>query len=533
MHPVRQLSFLLILSLLLVSCTTNNTPEGCQPPDCIVYGLTLNVSGIDPHINRSTELGIVLRNVYDTLVYRHPDTNEFVPGLAESWTISDDGLVYEFTLRQNVTFHDDTPFNADAVAANIERIFSEEVASQRSRFLINAVQSYQVVDEFTFRLILREPFIPLLDSLSQVYLGMASPTALAEFEGDQLRYQYHQVGTGPFEFIEYLPEDRIVIHRNPDYTWGPSFYDQPGTLQTIEYRFFRDAATRLISLENGDAHIMGEILPSDADAIANNPDIDLLPIAIPGQPLQFYFNTQQAPTDEHAVRQALIYSINRAAIVDAVYGGFSPMAWGPISESTQFYNRAVNGVYDYNLDQARSLLRDAGFSDSDGDSILDRNGEALTITLIQAPWGFVPEVAQFLQDQWRSLGIDVEIDEVAGYVPLLEAAAEGNYNLVPFDQPGLDPHILSQAYLSTSDDNWTGYENLELDSILIQAAQESDREERRLLYGRAQAIILEQALILPIRDYVNLNAASADINGLVFDSYGWFPLLYGVSVESN
>ncbi len=531
-RQIEQVLILISLSLLLASCTPNE-PEGCRVPDCMVYGLTLNVSGIDPHINRSTELGIVLRNVYDTLVYRHPETNEFVAGLAESWTISDDNLIYDFTLKQDVTFHDDTPFNADAVAANFARIFDDTVASQRSRFLLGPVQSYQVVDEFTFRIIMSEPFTPLLDSLSQVYLGIASPTALAEFQGDQLRYQFHQVGTGPFIFVEYLPEDRIVIRRNPNYTWGPTFYDTEGSLQEVEYRFFRDATTRLIALENGDAQVMGELLPTDARALANNANINLLPIDIPGQPLQFYFNTQQAPTNELSVRQALIYAINRAAIVDAVYGGFSPVAWGPVSTATQFYNPGVVNVYSYNLDQARNLLADVGYIDSDGDAILDRDGQPLTISLIQPPWGFVPEVVQFLQDQWRSLGIQVEIEQVPGYVALLEAAADGEYNLVSFDQPGLDPYILSQAYISTATDNWSGYENTELDSLLIQASQTSDREERRVLYGRAQGVIMEQAIIMPIRDYVNLNAASADVTGLIYDAYGWFPLLYGVSIEAK
>ena len=117
---------------------------------------------------------------------------------------------------------------------------------------------------------------------------------------------------------------------------------------------------------------------------------------------------------------------------------------------------------------------------------------------------------------------------------MLAEAAEEDYNLVSFDQPGLDPYILSQAYLSTSADNWAGFMKIQnLDSILIQASQATDSEERRLLYGQAQAIIMEQAIILPVRDYTNLNAATVNVSGLVYDAYGWFPLLYGVSVEAN
>jgi peptide/nickel transport system substrate-binding protein len=532
MTKVGQTFAVLVLGILLLVASSIEAQDDCIAPDCIIYGLTLSVSGIDPHINRNTELGIVLRNVYDTLVYREPESREFVAGLAESWTVSADGLVYDFQLRQNVLFHDGTAFNAHAVAANFERIFAEETASQRSRFLLQAVASYQVIDDYKFRITLLEPFEPLLDSLSQVYLGMASPTALAEFVGDPLRYQYHQVGTGPFRFVEYLPEDRIVIERNPDYAWGPSFYTAAGSLQRIEFRFYRDAATRLIALENGEAMIMGEIPPNDARSIADNPSLQLLPVAIAGQPLQFYMNTQQAPTDDILVRQALSYAINRTAIVDAVYGGFSLVAWGPLSAETLFYNRGVVNVYAYNLDQARNLLVEAGYGDSDGDAILDRNGEPLAIKLLQPPWGNVPEVVQFMQDQWRSIGIQVEVVQVPGYPALLEAASARDYNLVSFDQAGLDPYLLNQAYLSNSQDNWTGFNNTELDALLIQAAQETDPEARRLAYGRAQGIIMEQALILPIRDYVNLNGASSRVQGLIFDPYGWFPLLYGVSIRA-
>ncbi len=523
----RFFALFMLLSLLITACTPAEDNSRT-----LTYGLTLNVSGIDPHIHRSTELGIVLRQVYDTLVYRHPETREFVPGLASDWQISDDGRVYTFNLRQGVTFHDGTPFNAEAVAANFARILDPTTASQRSRFLLGPLSGYQVLDDDTFQVTLAEPFAPLLDSLSQVYLGIASPTALQEYSENPLRYQYHQVGTGPFEFVEYMPEDRIVIQRNPDYTWKPDFYGTPGAneVERIEYRFFRDPATRLAALENGDAHIMGEILPTDARAITNDPSITLNPVPVPGQPLQFYFNTAQAPTDDLLVRQALIYAVNRTSVVEAVYQGFSPVAWGPISENALFYNRGVQNVYAYNLEQAQQLLEQAGYSDSDDDGILDRDGTPLEITVIQPPWGMVPQVAAFLEDQWRSLGIRVNLEPVPGYVGLIEAVNEGDYNLVSFDQPGLDPYILNQAYLSESDDNWTNYNNADLDTLLQEAARIRDQDARYNRYAQAQARIMEQALILPIRDYVNLNAHRAEVQGLQFDPYGWFPLLHDVTL---
>lgn len=525
--------FLRVLPLLLLftACTGNAAPSGTETPHKIIYGLTLSVSGIDPHINQNAELGIVLRQVYDTLVYRHPETREFVPGLATSWTISEDGLTYTFKLRENVTFHDGTLFNADAVAANLERIMNPETASQRARLLLGSLTAYQVVDNYTINLILSEPYSPLLDGLSQVYTAIASPKALSEYS--LLRYQYHQVGTGPFEFVEYIPEDRIVIRRSPDYAWGPDFYTPPATdaIEEVEFRFFRDPATRAAALESGEADVMGELLPLDARELANNPAFTVAPVAIPGQPLQFYMNTTQPPTNNLAVRQALIFATNRNAIVDAVYQSFSPVAWGPLAAVTPFYNPGVVDVYAYNLEQAQTLLAGAGYKDSDNDGILDLDGEPLEVTIIQPAWGLVPEVTQFLQDQWRSVGIRTVIEPVPGFTSLLEEVEKGEYNLVSFDAFGLDPVLLNARYLSNGSVNWVGFSSPELDSLLLSASRESDNETRRIAYGQAQAIIMQQALILPIRDYVNLNAYTTRVKGLVFDPYGWFPLLYNATIE--
>lgn len=524
--------FLRVLSLLLLTaCTGNAAPASVESNYKIVYGLTLSVSGIDPHINQNAELGIVLRQVYDTLVYRHPETREFVPGLAASWIISDDGLTYTFKLRENVTFHDGTLFNADAVAANLERIMNPETASQRARLLLGPLTAYQVVDNQTINLILSEPYSPLLDGLSQVYTAIASPKALKDFS--LLRYQYHQVGTGPFKFVEYVPEDRIVIQRNPDYTWGPDFYMPlaDNAIQEVEFRFFRDAATRTAALESGDADVMGELLPLDARELANNPAFVVVPVAIPGQPLQFYMNTKQSPTDNLAVRQALIYATNRNAIVDAVYQSFSPIAWGPLAAITPFYNPGVVDVYAYNIEQAQTLLTGAGYRDSNNDGILDLNGDPLEVTVIQPAWGLVPEVTQFLQDQWRTVGIRAVIQPVPGFTSLIEEVEKGDYNFVSFDAFGLDPVLLNARFLSTGSVNWVGFGSPELDTLLLEASRQSDSETRRVAYGQAQAIIMQQALTLPIRDYVNLNAHTARLKGLIFDPYGWFPLLYNTTIE--
>lgn len=526
----RRIMFLLIL-LILVGYVPFTTES--QGQNRIVYGLTLEPSGFDPHIHRSSELGIVLRQVYDTLVYRDPDSKEIVPGLAREWSLSADGLVYTFILREDVLFHDGTPFNANAVAANLDRIIDPETLSQQAIVMLGTYDHYEILDAYTIQLVMSEPYGPLLDSLSQVYLGIASPDALSAYSNN--RYQFHQVGTGPFVFVEFVPGDRIVLRRNNDYAWGPSFYTRAteNSVNEIVYRFFTDPPTRALAIESGDAQIMGEIMPATARALTGNSAVRLIPTPIPGQPLQFLINTQKYPTDNILLRQALIHATNRSMIVDTVFQGFSPVAWGPLSTNTLYYNRNVSGMYPYDIRQAAALLDSIGFQDTDGNGYLNAGEDDLEVTILYAPWGLLPQTAQLIQDQWREVGIKAVLKPVPGFPALIGAIEGGDYNLVAFTTSGYDPALLTQYFLSDGASNFTHYRNPELDTALMAAMQETDPGVRRALYGQIQQFIMTEALILPIRDYVNLNATGTTIQGLQFDPYGWFPLMNNVTIEEG
>lgn len=525
------LRHILLLVVIVVSACLPDVSSRTPGSNRIVYGLTLQPSGFDPHINRSAELGIPLRQVYDTLVYRHPESKEIVPGLARDWAVSEDGLVYTFNLRDDVKFHDDTPFNAGAVAATLDRITAPETASQWAAFLLGPYSHYEIDGDYAIRLILDEPFAPLLDSLAQVYLGIASPTALADYSTN--RYQFHQVGSGPFVLDEFVPGDRLLLKRNQDYTWGPEFYLPPTekSVNEIEFRFFTDPPTRALALESGEAHIMGELLPTDARVLTGSSAVQLIPQSVPGQPLQFLMNTRRFPTDNRGVRQALIFGANRNAIIDAVFQQFSPVAWGPLSANTLYYDRSLQGVYALDINQAQALLQNAGYSDNNNDGYLDIGGVDIQVDVIVPPWGLNPEVAELLQDQWRTIGVRAVLNTVPTFGALLDAVSSGDYNLVAFNTFGFDPVLLNDFFMGDGANNWSGFASDELDSLLIDAMRQTDSGQRRGLYARAQQIIMNEALILPIRDHVNLNASSASLAGLAYDSYGWFPLLNNLTFE--
>ncbi len=512
----------LLLSGLLTACAA--PPAITSELD---YGLTLVPTGIDPHVNASSELGIPLRSVYDTLVFRDAQGG-FVPGLARAWAISSNGLTYTFSLRAGVEFHDGTPFNAEAVRVNLERILNPETKSQKARFMLGPLKTVAVLDGLTVRLTLSEPFAPLLDSLSQPYCGIASPAALAKWGNTD--YQFHQVGTGPYRFAEYVSGDHLTLERNADYAWGPSIYhNRKAAIERIVFRFYADPATRAPALLSGAAQVMGELPPQDAVHLKEDPAFQLVPVPIPGQPLALYLNTAVPPTDDLAVRRALILGADRQSIIKTVFGGLSPVATSPISSSTWGFVEVVPPEPD--TARAQALLDEAGWVRTPASTWRTKDGTPLTIEVVVPPWGFNPQVGQMLEQQWEALGIQVNLTQVASFAALREAQVAGKYNMLSINLSGADPDLLRPFFVHDGSYNLSRVADSDLDRLFLSAAQSTDPAARLRLMAEAQQRVAALALVLPVRDYVNLNVARAEVQGLSFDAQGWFPLLIDTSLK--
>lgn len=508
----------LLLPLLLVSCAAP-----AASTETLRYGLTLAPSGLDPHINASSELTIPLGSVYDTLVFQNPESGEFVPGLAESWEVSPDGRQYTFHLRPGVRFHDGTAFDAEAVRVNFERVLDPQNLSQKAASMLGPLESVEVVDASTVVLRLSQPFAPLLDSLSQVYLGIASPTALASWGPGE--YQFHQVGTGPYRFVEYVPNDHLTLEANPDYAWGPSVYQHARPhFDRVIFRFFEDPPTRALALESGEVDVIGEVPPHDAERLAAGGEFQLQAVPIPGQPLQLFFNTQRAPTDDLSVRRALLLSLDRPRIVATVFGAQSAVAEGLLSASTPGASPVVPADQ-YDPAQADALLNAAGWRlGSDGRRA--RQGEPLAVQLVVPPWGSNPEVAQLVSAAWTELGATVDLQIAPGFGPLKEAQAAGEYNVIGVNLFGSDPDLLRPFFLSDGLYNWSGWSDPELDALLVAGAESvAPRPERMALYAQVADRVADQSLILPIRDYTNLVVRRSGLTDLRFSPQGWNPYL--------
>jgi peptide/nickel transport system substrate-binding protein len=278
---------------------------------------------------------------------------------------------------------------------------------------------------------------------------------------------------------------------------------------------------------------MGEIPPPDAGRLDSDPDFQLLLVPVPGEPFQMHVNMSKSPTDDIRVRQALLYAVDRQAIVDAVFMGYSPPAAGPLNRVTWGYDAGVELLYTNDVARAEQLLDEAGWRDADGDGIRDKDGQPLVLETILMGWGLLPEVGQVLQDQYLQVGVQLNT-QVLPFPAAVQAAAEGQHHLIPFNFASSDPHILRSSYHSSNAGggfNWSKVIDADLDALLDRGMQTMDEGARAKVYAEIQQRIMAGAMIVPIRDWVNLNAASSRVKGLRYDAQGWFPWLYDVRVE--
>ncbi len=522
------------MAIIVSGCGGNGTRVPCeQDSRCARYALTTDFPILDPHIAELPEAGMIFRQLYDTLVYRDNRTKEFLPGLARSWETSPDGLIYTFHLRDDVRFHDGTPFSAASVAANLDRIVDPAIVSRRARSLLGPFSHYEILDARRIRLYLHSPFAPLLDSLAQPFLGIASEHALASY--DSLRYQFHQSGSGPFALEKYLPGDRIVLRRFDLYATEAGIYSplSGGEVERVEFYIVegQNATAQQVLSEAFD--ILDEVPPETATNLAGNSRIQVMPIEIPGQTVQLLFNTRREHVNEVDVRRALLVATNRVAIANNIYANYSSVAWAPLSIATGYSHTGFVNELAFDLGGAQEILKQSGYQDLDEDGILDRDGAPLRLSIVIPPWGQLPEVAEFIREQWRQIGVQLEIDSVPGFERLAEKIRMGENDLVAIESYGLEPAILGNIFSNQAIHSRSRMEDEALNDLLLNAVETQDPSSRRSQYYDIQAYLMTNALILPIRENVRLRLARSNVRDLRFDAYGFYPLLFNLRLGGN
>jgi peptide/nickel transport system substrate-binding protein len=499
--------------------------------DLTVAIRNIDYDTFDPNVSSFTQAAYVFRNIFDRLIYIDENSN-LVPWLATSWEANEDATVWTLSLREGVTFHDGTPFNAEALAFNFERMVAPETQSRTAGPLLGPYERTEIIDEFTVRVHFSDPYALFTFAISSPFMGLVSPTAVAE-AGD--RFNQVLIGSGPFMFVSENPQVEVVLAQNPDYNWGPTgLHEGPAYLDQLIFKFILEDETRLATLLSGEIDIIDEIPPSQVDRILADPAFEVYGAPKVGVARSVFFNTDKPPVDDVRVRQAILHAIDREAINIAIFKGVYPLASVVLTPGTRFYDETLEDLYPYDPEGAIALLEEAGWTEVNRDGYRVKDGEVLSIAHTTFP-GFVAEApAEIIQAQLRDVGIEMSITVVQGAAYLdgiISPDSIYHSSLIGSYSP--DPGLLLNGIFNSAgigSTNYAHYADAELDALLQEGLQTTDQAARADIYAAAQRIIMENAVVAPIYANVSVFGAQASVVGFKFDPYAQ-PEFFDVQVE--
>jgi peptide/nickel transport system substrate-binding protein len=478
----------------------------------LVYGRGHDSVRLDPGHETDGESFKVMDNVYENLVTYADTTTDIVPELAYRWDVSEDGLTYTFHLRPGVTFHDGTPLDAEAVVFSLDRQREKTpphpfhgvggpYAYWQGMGMDDIVADIRATDDSTVVIALKRRNAPFLANLAMGFAGIVSPTA-AKLHGED--FFKHPVGTGPFRFVEWIKDDRIVLERNPDY-WGPKAY-----LDRVVFRSIPENTVRLLALESGEIMAMDGINTELAKRLQGNRAFTL--ITQPGMNVGYMaMNMDKPPFDKPEVRVAINHAVNREGIVTGLFGGFGTPAVNPMPPTLWGYNRSVTG-YAYDPAKARQLLAQAGFP----------NGFKTELWAMSGPRPYMPDplkVAEAIQSDLKAVGIDATLRTLE-WGTYLDQVQGGKAPMSLFGWTGDngDPDnflytLLGSAAARLPAQNVAFYRSPEVDALLLQAQEEVDQAKRAALYEQAQVLIHRDAPWVPLAHMTQLAAFQRNYHG--------------------
>lgn len=453
------------------------------PKDVLVIGIAGDVDNLDPHVTMTNRSWSVTYPVYERLV-RYKEENgvgltEVEPDLATAWTVSDDGLVWTFTLRENARFADGTPVDAEAVAYSFHRLMA---IGEGPSDAFPTLAEVNAVGRYTVEFVLSEPFAPFLLTLANNGAGIVNPK-LADYEVDaDLGRGYlaeHSLGSGPFQVERWDKDQQIRLVPNPHYGGEtPEF-------RMILFQVINDPSARRLQLERGDIDI-AEALPLDQlERIQTMPGI-----RVEDHPslrvTYLYLHNQQGPLADARVRQAISYAVDYDALVQGVMLGNAVQMRGPVPEG--MWSHIPDAYqYSFNPDKARQLLAEAGY------------GSGLTLGYLYSPT--YPEWEQIglaLQAQLAAVGVRLELEPLA-YATMREKLGEGDFDVSVgnWTPDFADPYMFMNYWFDSNNGGLPGnrsfYANEEVDALIRRAAVVTDIEERTRLYQEAQRIVIDEA----------------------------------------
>ena len=513
-------------SLVVAATLAVAAPAAAQtPPNVLVVGQIAEPQSLDPqHVSAVNDFRILM-NVYDGLVRYKDGTLEVEPALATDWTISEDGLEYTFNLREGVSFHDGSPFNAEAVKFSFERMINEDhpyhTGTFPLSFYFSAVASVEAVDDSTVRFTLNEPYAPFLSNLAYP-AGLIVSKAAVETHGED--FDRNPSGTGAFKFAEWQSNTRVVIERNADY------WDGAPPLEAVVFRPITDANTRVAAMLSGEIDVMVEVPPDNVATFSESADFELYEQA--GPHLWFLIlNAKEGVFANKAARQAVNYAVNKQSLVEDVLQGTATVASGPTPPAFNWaYNEDLD-PYPYDPDKARALLAEAGVDE----------GTAVTFYVTQGGSGMLDPISMgtAIQADLQAVGLDVAIEtyEWNTFLGLVNPGLEGKADMAEMAWMTNDPDTLpflalrTEAWPEQGGFNSGYYSNPEVDDLLAKARTSTDQAERAMLYKQMQQIVYDDAPWLFVANWKQNAVTASEVDNFSLQP-SFFLLLQDVEKSS-
>lgn len=497
----------------------------------IAVGIYQEPPNLDPHVSGSNTAQRMMRQLFDTLVFQ-PEPGKFEPGLATSWEATPDNRAWTFKLRQGVKFHDDTPFNARAVKVSFDRIVDPKTKSLSAIGLLGPYESTEVIDDYTIKVTFKRPFVVMLNNVSNPVLAPASPAALEKYGED---FGTHPVGTGPFKFKEWVPASHATFERWDDYNWAPASMGRngPAYLDAIQFKFLLEQATRLGAFQKGEVAMIDQTPDQEVANLKADPKYRVDTLEQPGSPQILPLHTSRFPTDELAVRQALIYSLDRKAMTNAVFSGVRPPAYGPLSPNTWSYWKGCEEMYPFSRDKAREVLEAAGWKLNSSTNVREKDGKPLNLRYVTMDDAGNKRPAEFAQAAWKNAGFGINLEAMA-YEATAPIMARGEHNIARIGYFATDPEFLYTLYHSDniqgSNFNRTMTKYPEMDKMIEDMNGEPDRDKRLELSQKIQKFIMDNALIVPLYNVVFVYTVNQQVQNVKYDLSA-APVFYNIWLQ--
>ena len=527
-----------VLAIALVNCggpsTTPDADTGSSPAGestaettALVFGAGGQPVNLEPgNITDGNSL-IVQEQIYNRLIDFVPGSTELVPSLAEEWTVSDDGLTWTFTLREGVTFQDDTDFNAEAVAFNVQRwwdpefefgyrdagklyeiwgyLFGGERGTDES-----ILQDVVVTGDYTVDLVLSQPFAALPAALASSYFGIASPTAIQESGADYGTPSGLAIGTGPFIFQEWRSGDRIVLEKNPNY-WQDGFPLE----EQLVFSFVEDPAARLAQLRAGTLDFTVDLTPDQLQEIESDENLEA--VFRPSLNVGYLaLNPSYEPLESPEVRQAIAKAINKPEIVQAFWGELGLTDGHFLPPSMEEFQSPDVDDYGYDPEAAQQMLADAGYPD----------GFDLELWYMPVSRPYFPNpkpIAEAFAAELSTVGINVTLQTKDWGAYLEDRNTPPGFQAFMLGWTGDygDPDNFLYAHFGPgATDDLGSWENQQVFGLLNDARAEGDATARADMYAEVDKILFDEALRIPIVHSQPLLAKRANINGWIPSPFG-------------